>query len=95
VGVNFHSAFVTRASVATLGDVVRQVKYLLDVMGPEHVAIGSDFEGEIRPPAELAGTAGYQRLAGALLRAGVPRSTVEAVFAKNALRVLCRSGAVD
>jgi membrane dipeptidase len=95
VGVNFHSAFVTRKPTATLADVVLQVKYLVKVMGPEHVAIGSDFEGEIQPPAELANVSGYQKLAGALLSAGVPESTVEAVFAKNALRILCRNGTKD
>jgi membrane dipeptidase len=95
VGVNFHGAFVTRRSGVTLADVVEQVKYLVRVMGPEHVALGSDFEGEIQPPAELSDVRGYQRLAAALLRAGVPESTVEAVFATNALRVLCRSGARD
>ncbi len=95
VGVNFHSPFVTRRASATLADVVLQVKHLLGVMGPEHVAIGSDFEGDIRPPAELADSRGYQRLARALVEAGVPKDTVEAVFAKNALRVLCRSGVSD
>jgi membrane dipeptidase len=95
VGVNFHSAFVTRRSPATLADVVLQVKYLVNLMGPEHVAIGSDFEGEIRPPAELADVGGYQKLAQALVVAGVSKDTVEAVFSKNALRVLCRSGVQD
>jgi membrane dipeptidase len=95
VGVNFHSAFLTRGGKATLADVVAQVKYLVRVMGAEHVAIGSDFEGEIRPPAELADVRGYQRLAAALLAAGMPKQDVEAVFATNALRVLCSSGHRD
>jgi membrane dipeptidase len=95
VGVNFHSAFVTRRSPATLADVVAQVKHLVRVMGVAHVAIGSDFEGEIRPPAELADVRGYQRLAKALLAAGLPRDEVEAIFARNALRILCTSGDTD
>jgi membrane dipeptidase len=95
VGVNFHSAFLTRKSPATLADAVQQVKYLVTLMGAEHVAIGSDFEGEITPPAELADVAGYQKLARALLRAGVSKDTVAAVFSRNALRVLCRSGVKD
>ena len=95
VGVNFHGAFVSRRSPVTLADVVLQVKYLVRVMGPEHVALGSDFEGEIKPPPELADVRGYQRLAAELVRAGLPSSTVEAVFATNALRVLCRAGARD
>jgi membrane dipeptidase len=95
VGVNFHSAFVTRRGTATLADVVLQVKYLVSVMGPEHVAIGSDFEGEIQPPAELSDVRGYQKLARALLDQGVSKTHVEAIFSRNALRVLCRSGTTD
>jgi membrane dipeptidase len=95
VGVNFHSAFVTRRSPATLADVVSQVKHLVRIMGVNHVAIGSDFEGEIRPPAELSDVHGYQRLAKALLAAGLSRSDVQAVFATNALRVLCARGDKD
>jgi membrane dipeptidase len=95
VGVNFHSAFVTRRPRATLADVVAQVKYLVRVMGDEHVAIGSDFEGEIRPPAELSDVHGYQRLAKALLASGLSQKSVEAVFATNALRILCARGDRD
>ena len=40
------------------------MKYLVRVMGAEHVAIGSDFEGEIRPPAELADVRGLPALGG-------------------------------
>ncbi len=90
VGVNFHSTFLASGRPATLADVTRQVRYLARSIGPEHVAIGSDFEGDIRPPAELADLGGYQRLAGALARAGLTRPEIEAIFAKNALRVLCR-----
>jgi membrane dipeptidase len=90
VGVNFHSRFVATRQPATLADVVLQVRHLARVMGAAHVAIGSDFEGDIRPPVELADVTGYQRLAGALLAAGMPRDEVAGVLGQNALRLLCR-----
>lgn len=93
VGVNFHAPFVTRDHPATLTDVVRQVRYLVRVAGVEHVALGSDFEGDIRPPRELRDVGGYQRLAKALEQSGLSRSDVERVFSGNALRVLCPAGA--
>lgn len=95
VGVNFHSPFVVRKRPATLADVVAQVRYLARVMGAEHVAIGADFEGDSRPPAELSDAGGYQRLATALEGAGMSRNDVESVMSRNALRVLCRSGDTD
>jgi len=93
VGVNFHARFVTGRSTATLADVVQQVKHLSRVMGAEHVALGSDFEGDIHPAAGLTDAFGYQRLARALVDAGMSPNDLEAIFARNALRVLCRNTA--
>jgi membrane dipeptidase len=89
VGVNFHARFVTGRPSATLPDVVQQVKHLVRVMGAEHVAIGSDFEGDIRPPTGLADVSGYQRLAAALLADGISRDAVRGIMAENAFRLLC------
>jgi len=91
VGVNFHSRFVSGRRTATLANVVAQVKHLARVMGPEHVAMGSDFEGDIHPPAELGDAFGYQRLAQALLEAGMNATEVEGIMGGNALRLLCRA----
>jgi len=90
VGVNFHSAFLVRGRRATLADVVRHVRHLVRVMGVEHVAIGSDFEGDIQPPAELRSARDFPALARALERAGLSRDAVARIFAGNARRVLCR-----
>jgi membrane dipeptidase len=95
VGVNFHGPFVTRGRPATLADVVRQVRYLVRLVGVEHVALGSDFEGDTRPPRELRDVSGYQRLAKALERSGLSRADVLRVFSGNALRLLCPAGARD
>jgi membrane dipeptidase len=95
VGVNFHSGFLRPGSRATLADVVAQVVYLVKVMGAGHVAIGSDFEGDIRPAEGLGDVTGYQRLAQALLRAGLSTQEVEGVMGRNALRVLCRGGSLE
>ena len=89
VGVNFHSGYLTGAPRARIADVVRHVLHFVRLVGAEHVAIGSDFEGGIRPPSGLEDVSGYQRLAVALLDAGMSREQVERVFAKNALELLC------
>jgi membrane dipeptidase len=92
VGLNFHSPFVVRARPATLADVVRQALHLLRVTGEDHVAIGADFEGGIRPARGLSDASRFPELSRALLRAGVPTRVLEKVFSENALRVLCGSG---
>jgi membrane dipeptidase len=92
IGVNFHGPFLARGRRARLGDVVRQVQHLRDVAGIEHVAIGSDFEGDIRPPDELRDASRFPVLAAALVRAGLSTADVRKIFAENALRVLCGGG---
>ncbi len=90
VGVNFHSPFLAVGRRATIHDVVRHIQHMVKIAGIDHVAIGSDFEGGIRPPRRLRSAAHFQALATALLRAGFDRSQVAKVFHENALRVLCR-----
>jgi membrane dipeptidase len=92
VGLNFHSAFVVRAHPATLDDVVRMAVHLVKVAGVEHVAIGADFEGGIRPAKGLEDASHLPQLAKALRRAGLSEAAVQKLFSENALRVLCRSG---
>jgi membrane dipeptidase len=81
-----------RARPAKLRDVVAQLEHLRDVAGIDHVAIGSDFEGDIRPPAELADASRFPRLSAALTRAGFDDEAIAKIFARNALRVLCGPG---
>lgn len=91
VGVNFHGPFLVRGRRARLSDVVAQLRHLTDVAGADHVAIGSDFEGDIRPPAELADASRFPRLSAALAAAGFDEQVIRKIFADNALRVLCPS----
>ena len=89
IGVNFHGPFLARGRRARLRDVVRQVEHLRAVAGIDHVAIGSDFEGDIHPPDELRDASRFPGLAAALVQAGFSDSEVRKIFAQNALRVLC------
>jgi membrane dipeptidase len=89
IGVNFHGPFLVRGRRPKLSDVVAQVEHLTQVAGIDHVAIGSDFEGDIRPPAELADASRFPRLSAALARAGFDEPSIRKIFAGNALRVLC------
>ena len=92
-GVNFHGPFVSEAAEVTLDDVVRQVEHMVAVAGIDHVAIGSDFDGGIRPPVGLETPASLPSLARALRQRGWSAVDVRKVFGLNALRVLAWRGA--
>jgi membrane dipeptidase len=89
VGINFHSRFLVSEGRAQLSDVVKHIRHVEKVGGIDHVALGSDFEGDIRPPAGLASVSALPALSRALEASGMSRGDVEKVFSRNALRVLC------
>jgi membrane dipeptidase len=89
VGVNLYSRFLTTRGRARIADVVRHVRHLVGVAGAEHVAIGSDFEGDIEPPIGMETVLGFPRLFAALRAAGLSYDDVARIFGGNALRLLC------
>jgi membrane dipeptidase len=89
IGVNFHAPFLSPNAQAGIPDVVRHIRHWVSLLGVNHVAIGSDFEGDIRPAQELGDVRGFPKLAQALLASGFSRAEVSGMFGLNALRVLC------
>ena len=67
VGLNFHSRFLTcRRGAASMKHVLAHATHLREVIGAEHMALGSDFDGNIVPPKKLADAAALPRLTRAL-----------------------------
>lgn len=89
IGVNLYSRFLATRGRAKVADVVRHVRHMVNVAGIEHVAIGSDFEGDIEPPVGMDNVLGFPRLFEALRGAGFSYSDVARIFGENALRLLC------
>ena len=91
VGVNFATGFLRADGDNTpdtsLSEIVRHVDYLVERMGADHVAFGSDFEGAV-VPAELGGAAGLPRLVQALASSGHDERTLAKITHENWLRVL-------
>jgi membrane dipeptidase len=78
--------------VATCGNnveaIARAIKHALQVMGPDHVALGSDFDGSVTTPLDASR---YVELTTALLDAGIDQRTVTKVMGENAVAFLQRS----
>jgi membrane dipeptidase len=87
VGLNFHSAYLRQYQPARRHDVVRHARHMIEVMGAEHVAIGSDFDGNIQPAIGVATHADLPALASALRASGLSSAVVRAIFWENAARV--------
>jgi membrane dipeptidase len=84
VGLNFHSRFLRRRGRASIEDVVAHATHMIDVMGAEHVAIGSDFDGSIAPPSDLRSHADLPALAAELARANIGADEITGIMGRNA-----------
>lgn len=72
---------------ATLGRVAEHIMYIGDLIGYEHVGIGTDFDGIPDTPEGLASVAQYPDLVAELLKRGVSDEDAERIVGGNALRV--------
>ena len=89
VGIMFHRGFLARpARRAGAADVARHLAHVVRVGGAGCAAIGSDFDGMIVPPPDLADVLALPRLVGALLDRGVAPEAVRQMLGANYLRVL-------
>ncbi len=52
MGMNFAPAFVAKEN-ATVENVVDHIDHIIDLVGPDYVGLGSDFDGIGRPPVGL------------------------------------------
>lgn len=91
VGLNFAVAFLAPDGrfdrAMPLEVMVRHVDHLVDKLGIDGVALGSDFDGATMPAA-IKDAAGLPRLIEALQAAGYDQESLEKIGYKNWLRVL-------
>ncbi len=71
-----------------LGPVVAHMKHILDVVGEDVPALGSDWDGFIVPTQELCDPLGLPLLTDALLEAGVSENVIGKILRENVMRVL-------
>jgi membrane dipeptidase len=84
VGINFYPEFL---GGDTIDHVLRHVDHMLRVMGPDHVALGTDYDGIGRTPRGLEDASRLPRLTEAMLRRGYRPEVVRKILGQNAVRV--------
>jgi membrane dipeptidase len=68
----------------TLEDTVKAMRYVADLVGIEHVALGSDFDGLVIAVVDSSGLA---MLTDALLQGGFNETEIAAIMGGNAVRI--------
>jgi len=87
IGIMLQSSFLGRGRVDT-GTFVDHVAHVVDVVGEDHVSLGSDFDGMISPPEDLQTTFDYPRIVAEMLRRGWSDMRIRKFLAGNALRTI-------
>jgi membrane dipeptidase len=91
VGVNFHVGFLRpdgkNDADTPLTEIVHHLNYMVDRMGIDCVALGSDFDGALMPQ-ELGNVTGLPKLIAALRQHGYDDDSLRKIAYENWLRVL-------
>ncbi|MGF1604777.1 MAG: dipeptidase [Rhodothalassiaceae bacterium] len=85
VSIGYWDQAVCDASAA---GVVSAMLYVRDLVGPEHVGLGSDFDGAVMPPFD---TTGLIRITQELMARGVPEAEIRQMTGGAMLAVLART----
>ena len=72
---------------ASVGDVADHIQHVVDLVGIDHVGIGSDFDGITETPTGLEDVSAYPNLIAELLRRGYSEEDIRKICGENLLRV--------
>ena len=91
MAVGFHSPHLRcHQSAATIDDLVKHISHLINTVGIDKVALGSDWGGRIHPPEGLSGPEDLYKLTRALQLRGLTSEQIHAVTYGNFARLLKR-----
>ncbi|MBO4801905.1 MAG: gamma-glutamyl-gamma-aminobutyrate hydrolase family protein [Bacteroidaceae bacterium] len=85
--VTFYSGFLRQDGQATILDAVAHLNHIIDVMGIEHVGIGTDFDGDGGVPG-LASASELINFTRRLLRERYSEADLRLIWGGNFLRVM-------
>ncbi len=87
IGVVFYLPFLTSGNSANIDSVIKHIDYIKNLVGIDHVAIGSDFDGIEVTPVGLEDVSKFPALTLKLLEHGYSQQDVEKILGGNFMRV--------
>ena len=90
VGINFYPRFLSQndPESVSIKDVIQHIKYITDLIGINHVGLGSDFDGlGDSLPHGLKDVSHYPNIIFELLKRGYSEADIKKVCGENLLRV--------
>lgn len=86
VGIMFHTPFLERPGRRDASMVIDHIQHVIDAVGEDYVALGSDYDGAIVPPSDLKSGDSYPRLVQEMLDRRWSADRIEKVLGRNFVR---------
>jgi membrane dipeptidase len=86
-GMNFAPDFVAKEG-ATVEKLVDHIDHIVKLVGPDHVGLGSDFDGIGNPPVGLEDASKMPNITRELVRRMYSEEDIKKILGGNTLRVL-------
>jgi membrane dipeptidase len=87
IGIIFHAGFLSRRGGPRDGRMVLEhMNHIISIVGEDHVALGSDYDGFIIPPDGLRREPAYGRIIQWMLERGWTETRIEKILGENFLR---------
>lgn len=87
MGMNFAASFVREDGHPTLDDLLNHIDHIVALVGPEHVGLGSDFDGISSTPEGLVDASSMPLITEGLIRRGYKAEDIRLILGGNYLRV--------
>jgi membrane dipeptidase len=87
IGIVFYPQFLTGSGEATVADIVDHIDHAVEIMGTDHVAIGSDFDGATLPD-DMQSAADLPKITEELANRGYSNMNMMKIMGGNTLRLL-------
>jgi membrane dipeptidase len=87
IGIVFYPYFLNGSANSSIADVIAHIDHIVNLVGIDYVAIGSDFDGIEVTPMGLEDTSKFPDLTLALLQHGYSESELEKILGGNFRRV--------
>lgn len=81
----------TGAPPVTVARLADHIEHVARIAGSDHVGLGSDFDGGIRPPVDVADVSRYPTITAELLRRGMSERDVRRVLGEKVLRAFAQA----
>ena len=89
IGICFCKPFLTNKENATINDVIQHIDYIVNLVGIDYIAIGSDFDGVEKEHQldDIKSVKDINRIIIELQKRGYKQDDIEKITSKNFLRI--------